>query len=111
MHYAVANSAPFNHCRSWKTHTVEEQLGSSTDGVRYIQEIRAGLGGKSLSAGPGGTGHQDDILRSPSCANGVDGQLHRLGPLRDGGQVVRLIHDTELHGRTTISALYGSSTP
>lgn len=76
--------------------TVEEELSSSADGVRNRQKCRPGLGGKRLGAGVAGARDEDDLRRGTRSANGIDSGLDTRGPLSQRGDVVRLVHDTEL---------------
>ena len=64
--------------------------------VLDVDEKGAGLRGQSGGAGPGRAWDEDVLRRRARLADGVDDDLHRVDPVGDGVQVVRLVHDAEL---------------
>ena len=74
--------------------TVKDKLVGSAKGVSDLDKEGTSLTREGLSGSPAATGEEEVVL-STSLADGVDGTLDGVDPGGDGGEVVRLVHDTE----------------
>jgi hypothetical protein len=71
--------------------TVKDQFAGATERISDIEKVRSGLSWEFCGAGPGGT-RQQEVVDRASFTNSVDNILKTVRPVRNGVEIMGLVH-------------------